>query len=83
MDSNLPAPKISIFIVSNVRVHRDCLTALLRGGPSIDVVGGPIASDSGSIVAQRQLSARMRPLAVGIPETASEVLACAAAGIDG
>lgn len=96
--------QISIFVVSNVRLHRDGLVALLRGCPSIEVLGAdnvqdvrntlPMAADVALIdalpaddmdivAALRKLSPRMRILAVGIRETPSEVLACAAAGIDG
>jgi DNA-binding NarL/FixJ family response regulator len=102
MDMNTFASKITVFIVSNVRVHREGLAALLRDCPSIEVVGtdrqdtqnAPGSSvvdvalidalyDSDTIVALRKMCAPVRILAVGIPETASEVLACAAAGIDG
>ena len=96
---------ISVFIVSDVRLHREGLAALLRECPSIDVLGADnpqhtrvtlratptdvalidATSPSGScgVAALRQVCAHMRILAVGIRETASEVLACAAAGIDG
>jgi DNA-binding NarL/FixJ family response regulator len=104
MDIIQPAPKIRVFIVSNVRVHREGLAVLLRDCPSIEVVGvdrqdtqnalGSNAvdvalidalspSDSDTVAALRKKCAPVRILAVGIPETASEVLACAAAGIDG
>ena len=95
---------IRVFIVSNVRLHRDGLVALLRGCPSIEVLGADSVqetqnalrttatdvalidalspSDSDTVGALRKMWAR-RILAVGIRETASEVLACAAAGIDG
>jgi two-component system, NarL family, nitrate/nitrite response regulator NarL len=96
---------ISVFIVSNVRLHREGLAALLRGCPSIDVLGAdnlqhtqdtlratPMdvalidaasPGDSHIVGALRHVCARVRILAVGIRETASDVLACAAAGIDG
>ena len=96
---------ISIFVMSNVRLHRDGLVALLRGCPSIEVAGADnvqeaqntlrtmapdvtlidaLAPDDTEIVGTlRKLAPQMRILAVGIRETASEVLACAAAGIDG
>jgi two-component system nitrate/nitrite response regulator NarL len=99
------ALQISVFIMSNVRVHREGLATLLRDCPSIKVLGadsvqdaqsamrstavdvalidGSSPSDSDSIGALRKLCASMRILAIGVPETASEVLACAAAGIDG
>jgi two-component system nitrate/nitrite response regulator NarL len=97
--------QIKVFIVSNVRLHREGLAALLRGCPSIEVLGadniqetrnalpatatdvalidGTSPSDSDMIGALRKICARVRIVAVGIRETASEVLACAAAGIDG
>jgi DNA-binding NarL/FixJ family response regulator len=104
MDTSQPTPKISVFIVSKVRVHREGLAALLRDCPSIEVlatdrqdtqnalgssavdvalIDAASPSDSESIVALRKMCAPARILAVGVPETASEVLACAAAGIDG
>jgi DNA-binding NarL/FixJ family response regulator len=98
------ALQIRVFIVSNVRLHREGLVALLRGCPSIEVLGADSVqetqntqrttatdvalidalspSDSDTVGALRKMCAR-RILAVGIRETASEVLACAAAGIDG
>jgi two-component system nitrate/nitrite response regulator NarL len=97
--------QIRVFIVSNVRLHRDGLVALLRGCPSIEVLGADSIQetqnvlrttatdvalidalspgDSDMVGALRKMSARVRILAVGVRETASEVLACAAAGIDG
>jgi DNA-binding NarL/FixJ family response regulator len=94
---------IRVFVVSNVRVHREGLVALLRGCPSIKVLGSDSVqetqnvlrttatdvalidalspSDSDMVGALRKMGART--LAVGVRETASEVLACAAAGIDG
>lgn len=99
------AAQISVFIVSNVRLHRDGLVALLQNFPSIKVLGAesvqatqdvlrttisdvalidaPSPGDSELVRALRRICARIRILAVGIRETASEVLACAAAGIDG
>jgi two-component system nitrate/nitrite response regulator NarL len=96
---------IKVVIVSNVRLHREGLAALLRGCPSIDVLGAdnvqqtrntlrttptdvalidaPCPSESHVVGTLRAARARMRILAVGIRETASDVLACAAAGIDG
>jgi two-component system, NarL family, nitrate/nitrite response regulator NarL len=96
---------IRVFIVSRVRLHREGLAALLRGCPSINVLGADnpqhtqdtlramptdvalidaiSPSDSYIVAALREVCARVRILAVGIRETASEVLACAAAGIDG
>jgi two-component system, NarL family, nitrate/nitrite response regulator NarL len=106
MDSGHGATlQIRVFIVSNVRLHREGLAALLRECPSIEVLGADsvqeaqntlntTATDVALIDAQsasasemvgplRKICARVRILAIGIHETASEVLACAAAGIDG
>ena len=99
------ALQIRVFVVSNVRLHREGLVALLRGCPSIEVLGADSvqetqnvlrttaadvalidalsASDSDTVGALRKMGARMRILAVGVRETASEVLACAVVGIDG
>ncbi len=96
---------IRVFIVSNVRLHREGLAALLRECPSIEVLGAISAQetqnappavatdvalvdllspgDSDIVRALRKIRAGMRILAVGVRETASEVLACAAAGMDG
>jgi two-component system nitrate/nitrite response regulator NarL len=97
--------QIRVFIVSNVRLHREGLVALLRGCPSIEVLGADSVqetqnvlrttptdvalidalspSDSDMVGTLRKVCAQVRILAVGVRETASEVLACAAAGIDG
>jgi two-component system nitrate/nitrite response regulator NarL len=106
MDSNQGAAlHIRVFIVSNVRLHREGLAALLRECPSIEVLGtnsvqetqnslpaittdvalvdALSGNDSDTVKALRGICARMRIVAVGVSETASEVLACAAAGIDG
>ncbi len=96
---------IRVCIVSNVRLHREGLAALLRECPSIEVLGAisvqetrnapPAAAadvalvdllppgDSEIVRALRKIRADMRIVAVGVRETASEVLACAAAGMDG
>jgi DNA-binding NarL/FixJ family response regulator len=106
MNSSLGvALQIRVFIVSNVRLHREGLIALLRGCPSIEVLGADSIqgtqnvlrttatdvalidtlspSDSDVVGVLRKICAKVRILAVGVRETASEVLACAAAGIDG
>jgi two-component system nitrate/nitrite response regulator NarL len=99
------ALQIRVFIVSNVRLHREGLVALLRGCPSIEVLGAvsvqetqnalrTTATDvalldaaspsySDMVGTLRKICTRVRILAVGVRETASEVLACAAAGLDG
>ncbi len=96
---------IRVFIVSNVRLHREGLAALLAECPSIEVLGAISAQetqsappavatdvalvdllppgDSQIVRALRNIRAEMRILAVGVSETASDVLACAAAGMDG
>jgi two-component system, NarL family, nitrate/nitrite response regulator NarL len=106
MDSNQGAAlHIRVFIVSNVRLHREGLAALLRECPSIEVLGtnsvqetqnalsmmatdvalvdALSANDSEIVRVLRRICAGMRIVAVGVRETASDVLACAAAGIDG
>jgi two-component system, NarL family, nitrate/nitrite response regulator NarL len=106
MDSNHGAAlHIRVFIVSNVRLHREGLAALLRECPSIEVLGtksvqetqnalpmmatdvalvDALSADDSEIVGVlRRICAGMRIVAVGVRETASDVLACAAAGIDG
>ena len=97
--------QIRVFIVSKVRLHREGLAALLRGCPSIHVLGSDNVHDtqntlrntptdvalidalspneSGTVEALRKICAKVRILAVGVSENASEVMACAAAGIDG
>jgi two-component system, NarL family, nitrate/nitrite response regulator NarL len=96
---------IRVFIVSNVRLHREGLAALLRECPSIEVLGAISAQetqsappamaidvalvdllppgDSEIVGVLRKIRAGMRIVAVGVRETASDVLACAAAGMDG
>jgi two-component system, NarL family, nitrate/nitrite response regulator NarL len=97
--------QIRVYIVSSVRLYREGLAALLRGCPSIDVLGaGDVQemqsslrttpadvalidalspTDIDTVGALRNICARVRILAVGVRETANDVLACAAAGIDG
>ncbi len=96
---------IRVCIVSNVRLHREGLAALLRACPLIEVLGAASVQeaqnvpravatdvalvdllspgDSEIVGALRKIRAGMRIVAVGVRETASEVLACAAAGMDG
>jgi DNA-binding NarL/FixJ family response regulator len=97
--------RAKIFIVSDVRLHRDGLMALLRGCTSVEVLGSDNLIDSLSALrttaadvvlldiaqpadsrfvnALREIQPRLRILALGIRETASDVLSCAAAGVDG
>jgi two-component system, NarL family, nitrate/nitrite response regulator NarL len=99
------AVQIKVLIVSDVRLHREGLALLLRGCPSIQVLGattveetrGALLStptdvalmddkspgDSNIAPALREVYPPLRILALGIRETPSEVLACAASGIDG
>src|SRR5882757_6933546 len=99
MDSTQPAvPHIRVFIISDVRLHREGLAALLRECPSIEVLGtdsvqemhnalptatdvalvdAPSAIDSETVSALRRICAGMRIVALGVRETASEVLASA------
>jgi two-component system nitrate/nitrite response regulator NarL len=96
---------IRVSIVSNVRLHRDGLAALLRECPSIEVLGAtsvqetqyapPAAAtdvalvdllspgDSEIVRVLRKIRAGMRVVALGVRECSSEVLTCAAAGMDG
>jgi len=97
--------QVKVFIVSDVRLHRDGLTSLLFGRSSIQVLGSinlrdslnalrstvtDVAlldtvqpADSHLVDALHQLRPQPRILALGIRETASDVLSCAATGVDG
>ena len=56
----------------------------LRTTPSdVALIDAPDANDSDIVAALRKMCARMQILAVGIRETANDVMACAVAGIDG
>lgn len=48
-DQRAPPSQIRVFVISDVRLHRDGLTSLLRGCPAIQVLGGD--SLSGALVA--------------------------------
>jgi DNA-binding NarL/FixJ family response regulator len=94
---------IHVFIVSDVRLHRDGLAALLSQWPLIDVLGAHTLCDATRLMRTTSsdvalldlprpnidrflaglhcLGPRPRIVAVGI-HTASELLTCAAAGID-
>jgi two-component system nitrate/nitrite response regulator NarL len=98
-------PKIRLFILGAVRLHRDGLALQLAGVGNLEVVGAGGLSDAvrtlratpadvalldtfqleipdvvGSL---RQVLRRLRVVAMGVREVESEVLACAAAGVDG
>jgi DNA-binding NarL/FixJ family response regulator len=99
------AKRAKIFIVSDVRLHRDGLMSLLRGCTSVELLGSDNLIDSLSALrttrtdvvlldiaqradsrfvnALRQVQPGLRILALGIRETAGDVLSCAAAGVDG
>jgi DNA-binding NarL/FixJ family response regulator len=97
--------RVKVFIISDVRLHRDGLMSLLRECSSVEVLGSDNLIDSLSALrttltdvvlldiaqradsrfvnALRQTQPRLRILALAIRETAGDVLACAAAGVDG
>jgi DNA-binding NarL/FixJ family response regulator len=97
--------QIKLFILSDVRVHRDGLALQLQGLPDIAIVGDggladavraaragcvdvvlldiPPVEIAVAVEALRRVQRRLRLVALGIREVESEVLACAAAGIDG
>jgi two-component system, NarL family, nitrate/nitrite response regulator NarL len=97
--------KIKLFILGDVRLHREGLALQLEGFPNLEVVGTGILSDAlyalrstpadvalldtlqleiaAVVETLRQVLRRLRIVAMGVREVESEVLACAAAGIDG
>lgn len=98
-------PKIRLFILGAVRLHRDGLALQLAGVGNLEVVGAGGLSDAVRtlratpadialldtgqleipkvVESLRQVLRRMRVVAMGVREVESEVLACAAAGVDG
>jgi two-component system, NarL family, nitrate/nitrite response regulator NarL len=75
---------MNVLIVSDVRLHREGLACLLEPVPTITVVGVVDVGGALNILHRlRQLHRRVRVVAIGVREVESEVLACAAAGIDG
>ena len=96
---------IKLFILSDVRLHREGLAVQLAGASSLQVVGAGMLSDAlqtlpatpvdvalldtvqleiATVAAElRRVLRRLRIVALGVHEVESEVLACAAAGIDG
>jgi len=96
---------VRLFILGDVRLHREGLAAQLQGVQSLQVVGAGTLNDAlrslpatpadvalldmvqlevATVVAElRRVLRRLRIIALGIREVESEVLACAAAGIDG
>jgi two-component system nitrate/nitrite response regulator NarL len=58
--------------------------SVLNAAPTdVALIDAPSPSHSETVGALRKMCARVRILAVGVRETANDVLACAAAGIDG
>jgi DNA-binding NarL/FixJ family response regulator len=97
--------QIKLFIVGDVRLHRDGLALQLAQIPHLEVIGaGPLGAAleamraapadvvlldtlqlaiSSVVESLRRLPGRLRIVAIGVHEVESEVLACAAAGVDG
>jgi DNA-binding NarL/FixJ family response regulator len=97
--------QIKLFILGDVRLHREGLALQLEGCPNLKVVGAGVLDDAvrslrstpadvalldsvqleihAVVDALRQSLRRLRIVAMGVREVESEVLACAAAGIDG
>jgi two-component system nitrate/nitrite response regulator NarL len=97
--------QIKLFILGDVRLHREGLALQLEGCPNVKVVGAGMLNDALRALrstpadvalidsVQLEISAvvetlrgalhRLRIVAMGVHEVESEVLACAAAGIDG
>jgi DNA-binding NarL/FixJ family response regulator len=97
--------QIKLFILGDVRLHREGLALQLEGCPNLKVIGAGMLSDAlqalrstpadvalvdsvqleipAVVEALRRALRRLRIVALGVREVESEVLACAAAGIDG
>jgi two-component system nitrate/nitrite response regulator NarL len=97
--------QIKLFILGDVRLHREGLALQLEGCPNLKVIGAGMLDDAveslrstpadvalldsvqleihAVVDALRQSLRRLRIVAMGVREVESEVLACAAAGIDG
>jgi DNA-binding NarL/FixJ family response regulator len=73
-------PSIEVLGANSVQETQNALPTLTTDVALVDALS---PSDSDMVMALRNLCTRMRIVAFGIRETASEVLACAAAGIDG
>ena len=73
-------PSIEVLGANSVQETQNALLTMTTDVALVDALS---PSDSDMVTALRNLCARMRIVAFGIRETASEVLACAAAGIDG
>jgi DNA-binding NarL/FixJ family response regulator len=75
-------PSIEVLGANSVPDTQSALLTMSTDVALVDV-DALSPSDSDMVMALRQMCTRMRIVAFGIRETASEVLACAAAGIDG
>jgi DNA-binding NarL/FixJ family response regulator len=97
--------QIKLFIVGDVRLHRDGLAFQLADIAGVEVVGAGSLSDAlqtlrskpadvalldscqqeipAMVESLRQTPGRLRIVALGVREVESEVLACAAGGVDG
>ncbi len=73
-------PSIAVVGAHDVR---DSISALRGMTTDVALLDAPLPNNAGIVSALRAVVARLRILAVGVRETASDVLACAAAGIDG
>jgi DNA-binding NarL/FixJ family response regulator len=96
--------QIRLYILGDVRLHREGLALQLEGCPNVKVVGAGILDDAVRLLrstpvdvtlldsvqleipavveALRRALRRLRIVAMGVREVESEVLACAAAGVD-
>ena len=75
-------PSIEVLGANSVPETQSALLTMSTDVVLVDV-DALSPSNSDMVMALRQMCSRMRIVAFGIRETASEVLACAAAGIDG
>ena len=97
--------RINLFIVGDVRVHRQGLALQLEAFPKLRVIGTGLLNDALKALRScpadvvlldtlklevppivrtlRATDSELRIVAMGIREVESEVLACAAAGVDG
>ena len=73
-------PSIEVLGANSVQETQNALPTMTTDVALVDALS---PSDSDMVMAMRNLCTRMRIVAFGVRETASEVLACAAAGIDG
>jgi two-component system, NarL family, nitrate/nitrite response regulator NarL len=80
-----PCPSIEVLGAGSAQSSQIIANAAATDVALIDALSrGPVEDVDSEVVGMlRRMCARMRILAVGIRETASEVLACATAGIDG